>query len=608
MIDAQFKGASRPSEETPQFENLEQLPFTEWGVRHEAGHFVQFYEDDLFLVKSVAAFIGEGLQNGDGGIVIATAAHRAGLEQLLTEREIDMDAAAASGQLILLDAEETLAKLMVDASPDKNIFQKVVGNVVKNTGERRKHVRAFGEMVALLWRAGNHSAAVQLEGLWNDLAKTHSFSLLCGYPLHDFDGAANGYAFSQICKEHSHVLPLESHLAASISSKDRLAELALLQQKANSLDIELRQRKETEVGLKRLAAIVESSDDAIIFKDLNGIIKTWNKGAERIFGYTADEVIGKPVTILFPEDHLDEEPGILGRIRQGQRVDHYETIRRRKDGRLIHISLTVSPVKDDEGNIIGASKIARDISERKDAERLAAEAMERERAASRMKDDFLAMLSHELRTPLNPVLLIASDCAENPDMPPEAREQFKTILENVDIEVRLIDDLLDLARINHGKLNLKLADVDAHAILQEAVATIRNQIEAKEIRLILNLNADEHRITGDPVRLQQIFWNVLKNAAKFTPKGGTITVQTASQIDDRKLIVTITDTGIGMTPEELERIFSTFVQCGESINLGGLGLGLSIAKKLVELHSGSIRAMSDGRGKGSAFTIELPLV
>ncbi|HEV2456566.1 MAG TPA: PAS domain S-box protein [Verrucomicrobiae bacterium] len=400
----------------------------------------------------------------------------------------------------------------------------------------------------------------------------------------------------------------ESHLAASINSKDRLVDLALMQQKANSLDTELERRKEAEVDLKRLAAIVESSDDAIIFKDLNGIIKTWNKGAERIFGYTTDEVIGKPVTILFPEDHLDEEPGILGRIRRGERVDHYETIRRRKDGRLIHISLTVSPVKDDAGTIIGASKIARDISERKEAERLAAENMERERAASRMKDDFLAMLSHELRTPLSPVLLLASDCAENPNMPPEARQHFRTILDNVDTEVRLIDDLLDLARITHGKLALKLDDVDAHVILQEAVATIQNQIAAKELRLILNLNAAERRINGDPVRLQQIFWNILKNAAKFTPKGGTITVETASQTDDGKLIVRIMDTGIGMTPEELEKIFSTFVQFGESRNLGGLGLGLSIAKKLVELHSGSIRAMSDGPGKGSAFTIELPLV
>jgi PAS domain S-box-containing protein len=367
-----------------------------------------------------------------------------------------------------------------------------------------------------------------------------------------------------------------------------------------------------------LAAIVESSDDAIIFKDLNGIINTWNNGAERIFGYTAEEVIGKPVTILIPQEYQYEEPGIIARVRRGERIEHYETVRRRKDGELINISLTVSPVKDDEGIIIGASKIARNITDRKQVEQKLAEMFEREKAArqeveavARAKDDFIAMLSHELRTPLNPVLLIASDSAQNPELPADVRAQFETILKNVEVEARLIDDLLDLSHINHGKLKLKMQTVDAHAVLREAIQTVRSQIEIKQIQFISNLNAEKHLVLADAVRLQQVFWNILKNAIKFTPSGGRITVETFSTVAGGQFNVKISDTGIGMTPEELDRSFSAFSQGDhirdKSANYGGLGLGLAITKKLVEFHSGRIQAVSEGRDCGSTFTVEFPL-
>lgn len=588
----------------------ENLPFLEWDARLKSGHCVQFYADDAFLVESVAAFIGEGILNGSGGIIIATKSHQIELQRQFQARGIDLDEALLSGQLIFLDAEETLAKFMVDGSPDKKTFETVIGSVVAKVGAGRDGVRAFGEMVALLWKDGNQSAAIQLEELWNDLSRTRPFLLLCAYPLHDFDGAAHGYAFSQICQEHSHVLPLENFARATLEPNERLREIALLQQKANSLEIELEARKRAEVAAKQLAAIVESSDDAIIFKDLNGIIQTWNKGAERIFGYNADEVIGKPVLILIPPEYRGEEPDILARLRRGERIDHYETIRQRKDGRRLNISLTVSPVKDDEGNIIGASKIARDITERKQIEQKLAAAFEREKSAGRMKDNFLAMLSHELRTPLNPVLLIASDAAQNPEVPPALRAQFETILKNVEVEVRLIDDLLDLSRINHDKLRLNVTKTDVHAVLQEAIEKVKDQMDSKRLRAIIHLGAESPVISADPVRLQQIFWNLLRNAVKFTPEGGTITVETASH-GNAGLVVKITDTGIGMTAEELTRVFSPFAQgdhiAEKCVNYGGLGLGLTITKKLVELHSGQIQAASQGRGKGTVFTVEFPL-
>ena len=372
------------------------------------------------------------------------------------------------------------------------------------------------------------------------------------------------------------------------------------------------QRREAQAS-QQLAAIVESSADAIISKDINGVINSWNHGAEQLFGYHADEVIGKPVTILIPKERLDEEPNILQRIRRGELIEHYETIRQRKDGGLIEISLTVSPIKDANGKIIGASKIGRDITQQKKAERELERAHKEAVAASRAKDDFLAALSHELRTPLNPVLLLASDSAENPELPAEIRAQFATIRNNVELEARLIDDLLDITRITHGKLSLNMKCVDVHAILKEAIATMQSELNQKQVSLTLKLSEEKPAMNGDAVRLQQIFWNVLKNAVKFNAEGGKIIVETSVFAGGEKITVKITDTGIGLTEPEISRIFNAFSQgdhagSEDSHRFGGLGLGLTISRMLVELHAGGIHATSAGRGQGATFVIELPLV
>ncbi len=231
--------------------------------------------------------------------------------------------------------------------------------------------------------------------------------------------------------------------------------------------------------------------------------------------------------------------------------------------------------------------------------------------AVRAKDQFLATLSHELRTPLNPVLLIASDAVTDLSLPENIRGQFEVILANVEVEAKLIDDLLDLSRITHGKLNLKMQTVDAHHVLREALQTVQGQIQNKRIQTAVEFKAEQHFISADSVRLQQVFWNVLRNAVKFTPEQGRIGIETFFTTHNNRFGVTITDSGIGMTPEELNSAFSAFAQ-GEhttdgSANYGGLGLGLAISKRLVELHAGSILAMSEGRGRGAAFTIEFPL-
>jgi len=231
-------------------------------------------------------------------------------------------------------------------------------------------------------------------------------------------------------------------------------------------------------------------------------------------------------------------------------------------------------------------------------------------AASRAKDDFLATLSHELRTPLNPILLIASDAVNNHELPPRVRTDFDTIRKNVEIEARLIDDLLDLTRITHGKVILDKDFFDVHRILKDAVANVRDEMNQKQIVLKMDLKAAQHTAFADAVRLQQIFWNVLKNAVKFTPNGGQITIETAAS--ENKLAVKITDTGIGMTADEASQIFTAFFQGKGAGNnnehrFGGLGLGLAISQKLAEIHSGKILAASEGRDKGSTFTVELPV-
>jgi PAS domain S-box-containing protein len=372
---------------------------------------------------------------------------------------------------------------------------------------------------------------------------------------------------------------------------------------------DITQRKKADDAMQRLAAIVESSEDAIISKDLNGVILSWNRGAERIFGYQADEVIGKSIAILIPSDRQDEEAEILNRIRQGQRMEHYETVRQRKDGARVDVSLTISPLRDKTGLIIGASKIARDITEGKRTVRELEHARDAAEAANRSKDRFLAVLSHELRTPLTPVLMTVALRERDPNLPQPVKADMRMIRRNVELETKLIDDLLDLSRITSGKLSLRLESVDLNAAVRQVCDICRSQIQEKGIRLYTDLDATAEAISADSSRLQQVLWNVLKNAAKFTPDGGTIHVAT-SRASEGRVQVQIRDSGAGIAAEKLPKIFDAFEQGDERVTrrFGGLGLGLAISKALVELHRGSIRVESGGIGAGCRVTIEMPAV
>jgi len=350
----------------------------------------------------------------------------------------------------------------------------------------------------------------------------------------------------------------------------------------------------------RLAAIVSSSDDAIISKDLNGVIQSWNRGAEKVFGFTAGEAIGKNITIVIPEDRLGEETEVLARIRAGMPVDHFETVRRRKDGELINISLTVSPIRDESGRIIGASKIARDVT----SQRRLQDQLEQ---ANRTKDEFLAVLSHELRTPLNTVLGYARMLRrDEPKMSGELRERALDALErNADALTRLVNDVLDTSRIVTGKLRLAMEPCAVDVVVEAAVDTVRPTADAKGVALQLHLERGLS-VVGDRDRIQQVVWNLLSNAIKFTPSDGRVAVSIARV--PRGVQIAVADTGIGIAGSDLPYVFQRFwqAQTGASREYGGLGIGLALARHLVELHGGSIAVESPGPGRGATFTVTLP--
>ena len=372
---------------------------------------------------------------------------------------------------------------------------------------------------------------------------------------------------------------------------------------------------------RRLAAIVASSDDAIVGKDLNSIITSWNYGAEQIFGYTADEMIGTSIMRLIPPDRQEEEREILSRIRRGERFDHFETIRVAKDGRQLNVSITVSPIKDSTGHVVGASKVARDITERKKAEEQA-EAADRERMrlldserearsqaerASRLKDEFLATLGHELRTPLNAVLGWANILRIGKLQEEELNHGLDIIERNARVQAQIIEDLLDMSRIISGKVRLDVQRIELPALLSESIETLRATAEAKGVRLQAEMDPFVGSISGDPNRLQQVFWNLIHNAIKFTPEGGK--VQVVLKRLKSHAMVSIIDTGEGIAPDFLPYIFDRFQQGDASTTRrhGGLGLGLSIVKQLVELHGGNVSVKSGGIEQGATFTVRLPL-
>jgi PAS domain S-box-containing protein len=358
------------------------------------------------------------------------------------------------------------------------------------------------------------------------------------------------------------------------------------------------ERKRAENARAWLAAIVDASDDAIVSKTLDGTITSWNPGAMRLFGYAPQEIIGQSIMTIVPPELQEEENETLGRLRRGERLDHFETERLAKDGHRLDISLTVSPIKDEDGEIIGASKIARDITERKRAEWML-------READRRKDEFLATLAHELRNPLAAIRNAAELLRREESLSPE----LSSILERqVGQMTHLVDDLLDVSRITTGQVRLQREPIELTGLLSTVIESYRSVFEAARHEVTFSAVDNPVYVDGDRIRLTQVFSNILHNAAKYTPPAGRIQIELRPA--DENAIVSVRDNGMGIPREKLDYVFVLFAQLNRSYERsdGGLGIGLTLAKRLVELHSGHIEAHSDGLNHGSEFVVRLPTI
>ena len=353
-----------------------------------------------------------------------------------------------------------------------------------------------------------------------------------------------------------------------------------------------------------LAAIIDSSDDAIVSKTLKGVITSWNRAAERMFGYSAPEAVGRSITLIIPPERLHEEVEVMQKIHSGELIDHFETMRLTKDGRLIEISLTVSPIRAADGRIIGASKIARDISDRRRIERERDAALLESQAANRSKDVFLAMLGHELRNPLNAIttgVRLLDDIGSHEPAAVRARE---VITRQTQTLTKLVNDMLDVGRVVIGKLALELEAFDLGTAVQSGLSMLSGG--GRFANHALQTDISSVGVLADRVRIQQIIENLVSNALKYTPAGGWIRVTVTRE--GEAAVLNVTDSGVGMPPELCVRVFDLFVQ-GEDIlerSQGGLGIGLTLVRRLTELHGGSVEAFSEGPGRGSRFSVRLP--
>jgi PAS domain S-box-containing protein len=352
-------------------------------------------------------------------------------------------------------------------------------------------------------------------------------------------------------------------------------------------------------SLSQWQVTVNAISDGVVLLDREGSIVQCNAAIERLFDRRETDLVGFNCATLLGDEIYR---AIRGESQGAMNVDNVDVP---IGDRWFHLSS--NPVVGPNGEFDGTVCTISDITERKHAEQELKEAKDVAEAADRAKDQFLAVLSHELRTPLTPVMTAVQAIQEERSLPPDVRTYLEVIKRNVELEARLIDDLLDLTRIARNKLQLDLEIADAHGLIGYVIRMCEDDIRAKGLQLKLDLAADPHHIMADPARAQQVLWNLIKNAVKFTYPGGTITIATRTS-GARKMRIEITDTGIGIDPEILPRIFNAFEQGEQSITrqFGGLGLGLAISKALVEMQGGVLTAMSDGRDRGATFAIELP--
>lgn len=338
------------------------------------------------------------------------------------------------------------------------------------------------------------------------------------------------------------------------------------------------------------AAIIESSDDAIISKSIDGYITSWNKGAQRLYGYTAEEIIGQPVSILMPPSKKDDFPFIMKQLHEGKRIEHYETERMTKDGRILHVSLTVSPIRDSQGNIIGASKIARDITERIENEQ--------------RRDEFVSTASHELKTPVTSQKIFGELLEKLIDQKEytELKPYIHKINQQTNKITKLIEDLLELSRTQTARLKIEKTTFSLADLIMEIVEDI--QLTTNHTIHITEMT--KKSIYGDRERIGQVLTNILTNAIKYSPKAKKVIV--SSKVDGSHVVTSIQDFGIGIAQKNQAKIFERFYRVTgiDEKTYPGMGIGLFLSQEIIVRHDGRMWVKSN-KGKGSTFYFSLPI-
>jgi PAS domain S-box-containing protein len=587
--------------------DLSKAPIPRYGSKEKASreHLVQFYEDDAFLVDSLADWFSEGFNRGDSCVFIGTEAHRTRLESELRKRGVALDQMRAQRRYVRLDAAGTLSKFMVDEWPHEDLFTREFEDVLA-TLSKRGNIRAFGEMVAVLRTDGKPDAAIALEQIWNAFITTHALSLCCAYPLSSFSSDIDVSRFLEVCGQHTSVLPAESYSALN-TPEERLAAISLLQQKARTLEIEKARCEEAEKSLhlrqKELADFIENAFEGLEQVGPDGRILSANPAQLNLLGYRADEYIGHHLADFYADRQRFDE--FWNRMMRHETLYDFQAALRCKDGSTKYVLIHSSGLWED-GRFLYTRCFVRDVTERVELEQELKVRLAELAQADQRRNEFLAMLGHELRNPLSAML----DSIVTAQLDEARRDRALSIARRQTDQLSgLVDDLLDVGRITQGRIALRKELLNVAKIVKQAVEEARCLVEPgqHQLTVMVSPQAVNAQVEADAVRLRQVLTNLIHNAAKFTPLGGRIDV--LADLDGAEVVFRVRDSGVGISDDLLPHIFDLFTQSERPLDRshGGLGIGLTVVRRLVEMHGGRVEARSDGLSMGSEFEVRLPV-
>ena len=560
-------------------------PRSHWSAMREAEHFVQFCESDAFLIRSLSEFIGTGLQEGDACIVLATKLHRESLEECLREGGLEVTATYAQ-HYIAIDAAEMLAKLMVNGLPDAERFVEVIEKAIGQVARGSRHVRIFGELVALLWAEGNRRAAIRLEELWNELGRSHAFTLFCAYPMQGFGRGVYEAEFTEICQQHGQVIPAESYSALENPS-ERLRAISLLQQKANSLESEMVENRRLEAKFQRL---FESNLIGVFVSDFDGTFLDANNAFLDILGYTREELRSGIIhrDAITPAEFRPVSQNAVKALQESGSSGTYEKEYLHKSGKRIPVLVAVTRIEQTD-SCIG---FVLDISERKELEQ--------------HKDEFISMASHELKTPVTSLKGFLNLLQRRlKSLEDEKALHYLTRMDTqVHKLIKLINDLLDLSKMQTGQLAYREECFAMDALVQEIVENVQ---ETTQTHSLLLEGQSGVEVFGDRDRIGQVLINLLNNAIKYSPQTNRVLVRVAKE--EHTVLVSVQDFGIGIADEHQHRVFERFYQVTDAAEktYPGLGIGLYISCEIIKRHGGRLWVESQ-KGVGSTFHFALPIL